>query len=123
MKSFSIRRVYEPPSADDGTRILVDRLWPRGISKDRAKVDLWLKDIAPSDALRRRFHGNPNDWETFCAAYAVELGSDPARAAVKKLIAFAEQGPVTLIYASRNETRNNALALKAHLEQQAKKKT
>jgi uncharacterized protein YeaO (DUF488 family) len=63
--SIRLKRVYEPPAASDGTRILVDRLWPRGISKDKARIDLWLKDIAPSGALRKRFHDKPEDWDVF----------------------------------------------------------
>ncbi len=70
---LALKRVYEPPAPADGTRILVDRLWPRGIARDKARIELWLKDIAPSDALRRRFHARPADWETFVAAYAAEL--------------------------------------------------
>jgi uncharacterized protein YeaO (DUF488 family) len=65
MKQLAIKRVYAPPGADDGMRILVDRLWPRGIAKGKARIDLWLKDIAPSDALRKRFHGKLEDWDAF----------------------------------------------------------
>src|SRR5205814_263521 len=68
-----IKRVYKPPDTADGIRILVDRLWPRGLSRERAQIDLWLREIAPSDALRRRFHGNPAGWEDFKTAYYAEL--------------------------------------------------
>jgi uncharacterized protein YeaO (DUF488 family) len=113
MSSPVLKRVYEPPSVDDGTRILVDRLWPRGIAKE--KIDLWLKDIAPSDALRRRFHGKPDDWEAFCASYFVELEGAAAQAAASDLRHRLRNGPVTLLYAARDERRNNAVALKIWL--------
>jgi uncharacterized protein YeaO (DUF488 family) len=116
MTSLVLKRVYEPPGADDGTRILVDRLWPRGIARDKARIDLWLKDIAPSDALRKRFHGKPDDWDAFCAAYSVELESAAAQAAAKDLLDRLRKGPVTLLYAARDERRNNAVALRAWLE-------
>ncbi|APG92039.1 uroporphyrin-III c-methyltransferase [Sinorhizobium americanum] len=112
-----MKRVYAAPEASDGTRILVDRLWPRGIAKDKARIDLWLKDIAPSDALRERFHGKPEDWEAFCEAYAQELEEEAAQAAVKELRDLLKQGPVTLLYAARDENHNNAVALKAWLEE------
>ena len=108
-----IKRVYAPPEPADGTRILVDRLWPRGISRERAGIDLWLKEIAPSDALRKRFHAKPEDWREFCAAYYAELESN---AATHDLIGRLKSGPVTLLYAARNEHQNNAMALKAWLE-------
>lgn len=107
----ALKRVYDPAETGDGTRILVDRLWPRGIAKEKAQIDLWLKDLAPSDALRKRFHGKPEDWDAFRAAYAIELESTPAKAALAELRARLRKGPVTLLYASRDETRNNAVAL------------
>ena len=116
MSSLAAKRVYEPPAPGDGTRILVDRLWPRGIAKAKAEIDLWLKDIAPSDALRKRFHAKPDDWDAFCVAYAVELEGAPAQAAVKDLRDRQRKGPVTLLYAARDERHNNAAALKAWLE-------
>ena len=112
----AVKRGYEAPDAGDGTRILVDRLWPRGIARDRARIDLWLKDIAPSHELRRRFHGKPDDWEAFRAAYAAELVAEPTQAAVRDLRASLRDGPVTLLYAARDESHNNAVALKAWLE-------
>ncbi|NRP70180.1 hypothetical protein ILFOPFJJ_01058 [Ensifer psoraleae] len=115
MSSLTLKRVYEAPEASDGARILVDRLWPRGIAKDKARIDLWLKDIAPSDALRKRFHGNPDAWDEFCTAYAGELEDATAQAAVHELREHLAKGPVTLLYAARNEERNNAVALKAWL--------
>jgi uncharacterized protein YeaO (DUF488 family) len=113
---LAVKRVYEAPDPADGTRILVDRLWPRGLAKDRAKIDLWLKDIAPSDALRKRFHAKPADWDAFRTAYADELKGAAAQAAAKDLRERLRKGPVTLLYAARDERRNNAVALKAWLE-------
>jgi uncharacterized protein YeaO (DUF488 family) len=112
-KTIRLKRVYEPPAASDGTRILVDRLWPRGIAKAKARIDLWLKDIAPSDALRKRFHRHPEDWDAFRKAYAAELKQ--AGEAVKELRSHLRKGPVTLLYAARDEEHNNAVALKAWL--------
>jgi uncharacterized protein YeaO (DUF488 family) len=120
MTSLVLKRVYQPPHADDGTRILVDRLWPRGIAKARAKIDLWLKDIAPSDGLRKRFHGKPDDWDAFRAAYFAELKGPAAQAAAKELLDCLQSGPVTLLYAARNEQQNNAVALKSWIERQRK---
>ena len=103
-----IKRVYEPPDTADGVRILVDRLWPRGLSRERARIDLWLKEIAPSAALRRRFHSDPAAWETFKTAYYAELEQVPAQAAVHALLDQLSREPVTLLFAARDETRNNA---------------
>jgi uncharacterized protein YeaO (DUF488 family) len=116
MIRFAIRRVYEAPEAHDGTRILVDRLWPRGISKEKARIDVWLKDIAPSNALRKQFHGHPDDWETFRAVYFVELESVAARKAAAVIFESRKTGPVTLLYAARDEHKNNAVALRMWLE-------
>ena len=118
MTALALKRVYAPPDAGDGTRILVDRLWPRGIARDKARIDLWLKDIAPSDALRKRFHGKPDDWDAFCAAYFAELEDAAAQAAAKDLLDRLRKGPVTLLHAARDEQRNNAVALRAWLERQ-----
>jgi len=120
MKLPHVKRVYEKPAAGDGMRILVDRLWPRGLTKEKARIDLWLKDISPSHVLRQRFHGKPDDWDAFCTAYAVELESDAALAAVEILRGHLRAGPVTLLYAARDEAHNNAVALKAWLSRQKK---
>jgi len=114
MTRLSVKRIYEPRSETDGTRILVDRLWPRGIAK--STIDLWLKDLAPSDDLRRQFHGQPEQWDTFRAAYAAELGGAQAQAALDVLGEKLAHGPVTLLYAARDEEHNNAAALKLWLE-------
>jgi uncharacterized protein YeaO (DUF488 family) len=116
MTQPSLKRVYEARAQTDGTRILVDRLWPRGVPKDR--IDLWLKDIAPSDDLRRQFHGQPDHWEEFRAAYAAELEAVPARAALAVLNERLQAGPVTLLYAARDEEHNNAVALRLWLGSQ-----
>ena len=112
-----IKRVYAPAAADDGLRVLVDRLWPRGIAKEKARIDLWLKDISPSEALRRRFHGDPSKWQEFVTAYDGELRREPASSAVVILRDHLRHQPVTLLYAARDETHNNAVALKDWLEQ------
>ncbi|MEZ5833444.1 MAG: DUF488 domain-containing protein [Dongiaceae bacterium] len=116
MKSLAVKRIYEAPEPGDGMRILVDRLWPRGIAKDKARIDLWLREIAPSDALRKRFHGKPADWDKFRAAYAKELEAAAVQAAIQELRGHLRKGPVTLLYAARDEEHNNAVALKAWLE-------
>lgn len=107
---ISIKRVYEGPAASDGTRILVDRLWPRGLTKEKAKVDLWLKEAGPSDALRKWFAHDPKKWAAFRDRYRRELAAkadclDEIRDAEKK-------GPVTLVYAASDEEHNNAVALR-----------
>ena len=111
-----IKRIYEPVDDGDGLRVLVDRLWPRGIAKEKAHIDLWLKDVAPSDALRKRFHGHPAKWEEFVAAYGDELTQEPAKSAAANLRERARREPVTLLYAARDEIHNNAVALKGLLE-------
>jgi uncharacterized protein YeaO (DUF488 family) len=114
-----IKRVYQPPDAADGIRVLVDRLWPRGLPRARAQIDLWLKEIAPSDTLRRRFHGDHEHWEDFKSAYYAELEQPPAQSAVRPLLDRLSREPVTLLFAARNESRNNAVALKEWLEDRA----
>jgi len=111
-----IKRVYEPAGAADGLRVLVDRLWPRGLTKEKARIDLWLKEIAPSDTLRRLVHADPAKWNEFVAAYGSELLHEPARTAAAQLRERLSRQPVTLLYAARNEAQNNAVALKALME-------
>lgn len=113
-----LKRVYEPVLPEDGTRILVDRLWPRGISREAARIDCWLRGIAPSTTLRKQFHGKPEAWDAFCCAYANELACPEAADAIAELAALMTKGRVTLLYAARNEERNNAAALLAWLERQ-----
>ena len=114
-----IKRVYQPPDAEDGVRVLVDRLWPRGLSRERAHIDLWLREIAPSDALRRRFHGDPEHWEDFKIAYYAELEQVPAQSAVGVLLDRLTHQAITLLFAARDETHNNATALKEWLDKRA----
>jgi uncharacterized protein YeaO (DUF488 family) len=109
---FRIKRVYEPVSKDDGLRVLVDRLWPRGIAKRKAHIDLWLRDLSPSDALRRMLHADPTKWDDFVKAYGRELKQEPARTAFADLRKLPRNRPVTLLYAARDEAHNNAVALK-----------
>ncbi len=116
-----IKRVYDAPEASDGMRILVDRLWPRGIAKEKARIDLWLKDISPSDDLRRRFHARPESWDEFRTLYAEELEGDAGRIAAAELRRHIVEGPVTLLYAARDEKHNNAAALQLWLEENAPK--
>ena len=112
-----IKRVYEPPSRSDGTRVLVDRLWPRGVAKDRAAIDEWLRDLAPSDELRRWFHARPDHWQDFRKKYLKELSQPEAEASLLKLYRLVHKRKrLTLLYASKNETRNNAVVLKELLE-------
>jgi uncharacterized protein YeaO (DUF488 family) len=119
-RAFRIKRVYEPAARDDGLRVLVDRLWPRGIAKAKAHIDQWLKDVSPSDALRKRFHGNPEMWNEFVAAYGRELAQEPAATALANLRGLVCKQPVTLLYAARDETHNNAVALMKFLERKSR---
>jgi uncharacterized protein YeaO (DUF488 family) len=114
-----IKRVYQAPDTEGGVRVLVDRLWPRGLSRERAQIDLWLKEIAPSDALRRGFHGDPAGWEDFKTAYYTELERPQAQSAVRELLDRLSREPVTLLFAARDETHNNAVALKEWLDERA----
>ena len=112
-----VKRVYETASPSDGVRVLVDRLWPRGLKKEDAAVKFWLRELAPSDELRQWFHANPEGWRMFRKRYLKELVSVESSAAVEKLHHLAEsKRRVTLLYASRNQERTNATVLKELLE-------
>jgi uncharacterized protein YeaO (DUF488 family) len=112
-----VKRVYETASRADGLRVLVDRLWPRGLTKEDAAVKFWLRDLAPSDELRQWFHANPEGWRMFRKRYLKELVSAEASAAVEKLHQLAEgKRRVTLLYASRNVEHNNAIVLQELLD-------
>ncbi len=113
-----VRRIYDPPSKNDGARFLVDRLWPRGLSKGAAGGIGWLKEVAPSDALRRWFAHDPLKWNEFRRRYAEELDAKPE--AWAPLLRAAEHGPLTLLFAAKNEQANNAVALKIYLESHMK---
>lgn len=108
-----LKRAYAPVDAGDGIRILVDRLWPRGISKDRAAIDYWMKDIAPSTALRQWFGHDPAKWAEFRRRYAAELSGKPELLA--ELRALIAAGPVTLVYAAHDEVHNDAVMLREYL--------
>jgi uncharacterized protein YeaO (DUF488 family) len=105
-----IKRAYDPPSRADGSRILVDRLWPRGLRKVDAAIDQWLRDVAPSDGLRRWFNHDPERWSEFRRRYRAELSKN--RAPVSELRKLACGKRVTLLYAARDEERNNAVVLR-----------
>jgi uncharacterized protein YeaO (DUF488 family) len=109
---FAIKRVYEAPDPSDGRRILVDRLWPRGLRKEAAHIDEWMKELAPSDELRRWFGHQPERWREFQAKYREELASPGLAESLKKLREFGRKGVVTLLYAAKNEAENNAQVLK-----------
>lgn len=107
--SIAIKRVYEPPAPTDGTRLLVDRLWPRGMRKEDAHVDHWMKDIAPSDALRKWFHHDPVHWDEFDRRYRAELADKGEL--LDEIRAMAAKGPVTLVYGAKDEANNQAVIL------------
>jgi len=112
-----LKRAYEKPSASDGTRVLVDRLWPRGITKSAAALDAWLKDIAPSNELRRWFHASPMQWAAFRKKYLAELASPEASKALQRLYELAgNTRQLTLVFSSSNLEHNNAVVLKQLLE-------
>jgi uncharacterized protein YeaO (DUF488 family) len=111
---ISVKRVYDTPKKDEGFRILVDKLWPRGLSKNKAKVDLWLRDVAPSDELRKWFGHDPQRWTEFKKRYFAELNHK--KEFVNQIIEKAEEGTVTLLYGTKEEKFNNAMALKEYIE-------
>lgn len=110
------KRIYDAPAADDGMRILVDRLWPRGLKKDGAPIDLWLKEIAPSDDLRKWFGHEPAKWPEFKQRYFAELRGK--QDSVITLRQHAGAGAVTLLYSAKDEKHNNAMALLEYLQSQ-----
>ena len=109
-----IKRIYETPSKDDGYRVLVDRLWPRGMSKETARVDLWLKDIAPSNELRTWYNHEPQKWNEFKERYFAEI--ETQKELLVPLWEKTKDGHVTLLYSSKELQLNNAMALKEYLE-------
>lgn len=109
-----VKRIYLPPDAADGVRVLVDRLWPRGVRKEAAALDGWVREVAPSPTLRRWFGHDPSRWETFRHRYAAEL--DTLGEYWRPLAMQAQHRPLTLLYAARDEEHNHALVLKAYLE-------
>jgi len=112
-----LKRAYDPPAKADGCRVLVDRLWPRGISKEAACLAAWLPALAPSNELRRWYHAHPAQWILFRKRYMAELRSEAALAALDELHEICRgHAKITLVYASKNETHNNAVVLKQLLE-------
>jgi uncharacterized protein YeaO (DUF488 family) len=114
-----IKRVYEPAETGDGARFLVDRLWPRGIKKEDLQLDAWLKDVSPGNELRLWFGHDPAKWDEFTRRYVQEL--DRKHSAWEPILNALQQGEVTLLYAARDQEHNNALALKAYLDEQVLK--
>lgn len=115
--TIAIKRVYQPAARADGTRILVDRLWPRGLTKEEASVEEWLQDLAPSNELRRWYHANTDHWTGFRKKYLKELALPEAEDALRHLYQLAHKKKrLTLLFASKNEHRNNAAVLKELLE-------
>jgi uncharacterized protein YeaO (DUF488 family) len=115
---IKLKRAYEPAAAEDGVRILVDRLWPRGAKRSALRLDAWLSELAPSDALRRWFGHDPQKWAAFRRRYAKELDAVPA--AVSHVRAAARRGTVTFVYGARDPVRNNAVALRDYLTAHAR---
>ena len=114
MDIVRVKRVYEPIHKSDGPRFLVERFWPRGVKKEKLKLEAWLKDAAPSDGLRRWFGHDPAKWEEFQQRYRAELQANPGT--WQPLIEAAREGNVTLLYSARDTEHNNAIVLKAYLE-------
>jgi len=112
-KAVVLKRAYESAGPGDGYRVLVDRLWPRGVTKDRARFDLWMRDVAPSDGLRKWFHARPSEWAEFRRRYLAELRGH--RDALRPLAERARRERVTLVFSATNEERNNAVVLRQYL--------
>ena len=111
--AIRLKRAYDEPAQNDGYRILVDRVWPRGISKKESRLDEWLKNIAPSTELRKWFDHDPDKWEQFLERYFREL--DEHKQAIDKLITLATNGRLTLVFAAKDRDHNNAIALKKYV--------
>ncbi|HKS97616.1 MAG TPA: DUF488 domain-containing protein [Terriglobia bacterium] len=116
---LQLKRAYEPTAPSDGTRYLVERLWPRGMKKEALRLDAWLKDVAPSDALRRWFSHDPAKWTEFRRRYTAEL--DASTAAWQPILAAARRGTVTLVYSAHDTEHNNAVVLREYLEARLKR--
>ena len=112
---LNVKRIYEVPKANDGARYLVERLWPRGMKKENLIMDAWLKQVAPTSELRRWFGHDPAKWDEFQRRYRAELDTNPGT--WKLLLEEARQGNVTLLYSARDTEHNNAIVLKAYLEE------
>jgi uncharacterized protein YeaO (DUF488 family) len=112
---IKIKRIYDARETDDGIRVLVERLWPRGVSKEAANLDAWLREIAPSDSLRKWYGHEPAKWDEFQKAYLVELQMPERTAALKSLMDWASSGNLTLLYAAKDTLRNSAVVLQGYL--------
>ena len=122
--TISTKRVYESASRKDGTRVLVDRLWPRGLTKERAAIDEWLRDLAPSNDLRHWYHAHPDQWEAFRKKYLKELAQPDREESLRRLYELADKKKImTLLFASKMEDHNNASVLKELLEGRRKPPT
>jgi uncharacterized protein YeaO (DUF488 family) len=117
---IKIKRAYDPPEEEDGTRVLVDRLWPRGVSKERIRIDRRMSDIAPSNELRRWFHHDPTKWDEFHQRYLAELDNPERQAELDSLAQIAEKGILTLVYGAKDTERNQAVVLKELIEARLK---
>ncbi|MGH7567107.1 MAG: DUF488 domain-containing protein [Gemmatimonadota bacterium] len=118
-RALKLKRAYEVPEPEDGYRILVDRLWPRGVARSRARIDLWLKEIAPSTGLRKWFGHDPEKWAEFRDRYFGELDENPE--AVAKLREHVRGGPVTLVYGAKDREHNDTLALAEYLSSRGRR--
>jgi uncharacterized protein YeaO (DUF488 family) len=112
----AIKRAYNPPQSADGTRILVDRLWPRGVARESARLAQWMRELGPSNELRRFFAHDPARWPEFRARYLAELERPAAAPLLDELVRIAGQGTLTLVYGARDETHNQAVVLKELIE-------
>ena len=122
--TVALKRVYAEPLPHDGTRVLVDRLWPRGLTKSDAALDAWLRDLAPSNELRKWFHAHPQQWSKFREKYLKELTTEAADTALQQLYELQKKRRrLTLLFASKNEERNNALVLKQLIDGERKPPT
>jgi len=111
---IKLKKVYDPPSKEDGARVLVERLWPRGIKKEDLKMDAWLKNLAPSTTLRKWFSHDPAKWKEFQEKYFAELDADAE--ALEQIKSYLAKGTTTLLYSSKDSEHNNAVSLKNYLE-------
>ncbi|GLI35722.1 DUF488 domain-containing protein [Desulforhabdus amnigena] len=116
--SIRLKRAYDPPGEDDGYRVLIDRIWPRGVGREAARLDVWLKEIAPSDELRKWFGHDPNKWKEFKNRYFQELDERPE--VVEELMKAAIKHSVTLVFAAKDREFNNAVALEEYLKERMK---
>ena len=122
-EKISVKRVYDSALKADGERVLVDRLWPRGLTKEKARIDLWLRDLAPSNELREWIHSHPLDWQEFRKKYFEELRGASAATAVDQLLKLVPSKPsVTLLFASKNVDKNNATVLKEFIDGRLKRR-